>query len=169
MLVLFFSIHLLPHFISLLIFLCLSCCVQLVDYHCSCGQQAGLVSSDPSVHDEILIHRATVSVHMHTLTYSFINATTFTPMACPVSINSVILPLPYIKFICVHKLGYVCVYIYSTTHRLPGADLRLGLNVADFPWFTHVYDQDQLVICLVKPSVRCVCQSLVSASWPPSL
>lgn len=71
-------------------------------------------------------------------------------------------PSPYITHIQI--LPHVCVYIYSATHRLPGADLRLTLNVPGSPWLTSVYDQKPLVICLVKPSVYvmrvCVCVCL---------
>lgn len=52
-----------------------------------------------------------------------------------------------------HTYHSTCVYIYSATHRLPGADLRLTLNVPNSPQLTLVYDQDHLVICLVKQSV----------------
>lgn len=94
--------------------------------------------------------------------------------ACLVSINSVISSHP---LRCTHihtkMLGHVRVYIYSATRRLPGADLRLTLNVPSSLWFLPVYDQELLVICLVRRSVYimhvCVCLSLVSASWPPSL
>lgn len=97
---------------SLLLFLCLSCCCQLVNHRSSCGQQASLASSDLTIHDEILVYWATIppttKPHAHKR-FPFMDSSTFTLLPCLVSINSVTTP-PHVMH--AKLLRRVCLHIF---------------------------------------------------------